>query len=155
MNQIPNVSVGRSGFKYQKAAELCLKFANEIPEDIVGVAIVNAAFAIELYIKSFLAEKVITKIEGKLHRVTAKTPYEHDLIKLYRRIDPKYKTLIQASSSKIDPNINFEEKLKNYKNYFFHSRYQYELNTLPCVDTEIITFCNHVRLVMLDVAKST
>ncbi len=152
--QIPNVSVATTADSYQEAAELI--HSNSMSNGRLGrAACINAALSIEIYLKSFLAEVVLTPTGTGMNLVTQKTKKGHDLVQLYQQIPQEIRNRILSASHTLNEEIDFEKSLDKYKDYFFLARYSYEMESQRLLNTEIVFFASHMRKLVRVVAKMT
>ncbi len=156
MEQVPSVGVAVTADRYQEAADLIEANAIENNRgDLAWAACINAALAVEIYLKSFLAKKVLTATGTGINRVTQKTERGHDLMELYQKISPDIRVLILSASHEIEKNLDLESRINHCKDYFFHARYSYEIESLPGLNSDIVVLARHMRKVVRKVAETT
>ena len=156
MERIPNIKVAASGDRYKDAAILCNQYADGNNKGEYGwAAAINAALALEIYLKSFLSKEVLTSVGSGVNMVTAKTERGHNLVELYNKIPANIQDLIISCSLAINPNIELLKSLEKFKDYFFNARYCYELESIKSVDSSVVDLASHMYLVLLKVAETT
>lgn len=128
--QIPNVRVWSQGREYVEAAEILLDYNRIHP------AAVLAALAIEIFLKSFLATRLVTG--------HAKTRRGHKFTNLYESISSDLRAELVACSAEIDSSVIFDEQLKKYDGVFTDARYWYEPNGPLSVGSDTVHFARHV-----------
>jgi len=156
MEQIPNISVAVTADCYQEAADLI--DSNAIANGNGGLAwaaCINAALAVEIYLKSFLAKKELTATGTGMNLVTQKAERGHDLFELYQKIDPSIQALIFTASQDIDKSIELERLIKHCKDYFFYARYSYEKESLQCLNSDVVVLARHMKKLVRKVGETT
>ncbi|CAG7855818.1 hypothetical protein MCAMS1_00087 [biofilm metagenome] len=128
--RVPIVNVWVQGRDYLEAAEILLDYNRLQPASIL------AGLALEIFIKSFLAERDSTG------RVT--TLYGHDLGKLFHLIDNKMQSELIASSTEIDSSVELENELNKYNSLFTRARYRYEPTAPFSLSSDVIYFARHM-----------
>ena len=147
MHNIPDTRVWRAANEYQEVAELCNQHGK-----IWGGAI-NAALAIEIYLKSFLSEEVKVSIGDGLYQGFKKTQRGHDLFSLYEKIPEHLQVLLCEQYELIRNNSNLPDLLKKNKDVFFQARYMYEQDSLGSVGNDIIFLAKELRDTVFKVAE--
>lgn len=149
MDFIPNDRIAMSAFQYQEASELL--FANAQHR----VAVVNAALAVEIMLKSFLAKNTwqTDHSNGGWYKTYDDALKGHDLLKLYDKIDIKYKLLIEQQLQTIDSSTNIINELTEYRDYFAKARYDFEKEFIKSLNLEIISFAKKFKQVILAVRQ--
>ena len=147
MHHIPDIRVWRTANEYQEVAALCNKHRK-----IWGGAI-NAALAIEIYLKSFLSEEVRVSIGEHAYIGFKSTERGHDLFTLYQKIPSNLQDLLCEQYKLIKPNLAFPDLLKKHKDVFFHARYFHEKDALSSVGNDIIFLAEDLREVVIKVAE--
>jgi HEPN domain-containing protein len=110
--QNPNMRVWSQGRDYVEAAEILLNYNRLQP------AVVMAALALEIFVKSFMATR---------HRTGhATTKKGHDLSNMFKIIDAETQAEIIACSIEIEPSIDFLLELKKHDDAFVSIRYGHE-----------------------------
>lgn len=128
--QIPNVRVWSQGREYVEAAEILLDYNRVHP------AAVLAALAIEIFLKSFLATRLVTG--------HAKTQRGHEFKDLYESISSDLRTELVACSAEVDSAVIFDEQLKKHNRVFTDARYWYEPNGPSSFGSDTVHFARHV-----------
>lgn len=147
---LPNKSIWDTASEYQGAAEICLK------NNLQWAAAINAALSIEIYLKSFLTKYVSGSANNSAWAIDyPESERGHDLVKLYNNISQNHKELIFQKSIIIDPSIEFETLLFEYKDYFFYGRYFYEYGAMKKLNSDVVMFSSHVKKVVALVADVT
>jgi hypothetical protein len=126
----PNVRVWSQGREYVEAAEILLYYNRILPAAVV------AGLAIEIFVKSFLATRLVTG--------HAKTVHGHELVDLYQRITPEFRDEILDCSREIDPLVPFEQQLQKHDGVFAGARYIYEPTARLSVGSDTVHFSRHV-----------
>lgn len=113
-----------------------------------------AAYAIELYLKSFLVQDAsvpMMPIEDTVIYYGAlavgENGYGHDLTKLYNAIAPDFRADIEHVSDEIRPGFDLLGKLTEYRHHFCRVRYSYELNSTPIIKSEMFELMDHLELI--------
>ena len=142
IEQILNRSVLAYARSFFNAAQ-CLKNGDFLNNTIPLV--VNTAFALELYLKSFNSDKIFINGKNLQHDVVV---YEniinevkktgHNLLDLYQCLSDDIKDLIKKEY-KIT-NISFEDAISEYKNIFTDWRYGFEgnINSINLTDITVL-----------------
>lgn len=142
----PSIPVFLVADRYQEAADLIYSESlKKNSGDLAWVACINATLAVEIYLKSFLARNVLTKTESEMNLITQETAKGHDLLTLYKRIDPQVRSTMTITSQDLDPEIKIEKIITHCKDYFFLARYSYELSSRQCLNSEIIVLAQHMK----------
>jgi hypothetical protein len=147
MHNIPDLRLWKAGNEYQEIASLC----NDHGKGWGGA--INAALAIEIYIKSFLSQEVLISIGDGVSQSFKKSVNGHDLFFLYEKIPLNLQRVMCEQYLLINSNGSFPDLLKKYKDVFFKGRYMYEENSIKSVGNDIIYFAEEVREMVLNVAK--
>ncbi len=84
---------------------------------------VNAALAIELYLKSFLALNIVKEESSNMG---FSTEYGHAFMKLLSQLDTDDKNLLFIELNKINSEIDWEVLFEKYDSTFVKVRYWYE-----------------------------
>lgn len=147
MHNIPDIRVLRAANEYQEVAELCNQHGK-----VWGGAI-NAALAIEIYLKAFLSEEVKISIGNGLSQGFKKTQRGHDLFSLYEKIPEHLQVLLCEQYKLIRNNSNLPDLLIKNKDVFFQARYMYERNSLGSVGNDIIFLAKEFRDTVFKVAE--
>lgn len=128
--QIPNVRVWSQGREYVEAAEIILNYNRVLP------AVVLAALAIEIFIKSFLATRLETG--------HATTEFGHSLLKLFARISPELQADLLSCSKEVDSAVDFVGQVKKHDGIFTTARYWYEPTAPLSVGSDTVHFSRHL-----------
>ena len=96
---------------------------------------VNAALAIELYLKSFLA---INIVDTKGGYVDFSSERGHQFISLFNRIDERYKSLLVQKMTELNDEEEFTRELQRYEGAFIEVRYWYDSNSNHVIDPKIV-----------------
>jgi hypothetical protein len=147
MHNIPDIRVLRTANEYQEVASLCNQHRK-----IWGGAI-NAALAIEIYLKSFLSEEVRISIGDQAYIGFKKTERGHDLLALYKKITPNLQTLLCEQYELINPKSALPDLLQKHKDVFFHARYAHEEDAIKSVGNDIIFLAEDLRKAVIKVAE--
>lgn len=144
MHSVPDFRVWSAGNVYQEAAKLL----NENQQ--LWAAAINAALAIEIYLKAFLSEQdrsYYFQDEG-IYRVGSKIKKGHDLVDLYEKISPGLKEQLVNEFAKCSGEQDLLSKLVRYRDVFTKARYDFELDARPNLDTGIVHLANVLREVL-------
>lgn len=159
---LPDLTIWNLGNEFQTAASLLNEESIKDKEkNIAWVAAVNASFAIELYLKSFLAKREETatgiKIDGgfEIMQYDSASYRGHDLLTLFKKIDPAYRIHIDNVFKGLFPDTDYIKEIERYKDYFMGARYRYEKGAVGCVTNEVVYFAGKLKDVVFDVAKYT
>ena len=136
---IPNIKVWSLGKQYVDAAQVLLD-ANHLLQ-----AAVLSALALEILLKSFLAEnnelgKSITK-QG------------HDLPCLFAHLNSNDKADLLAAFQSIDPKTVLPQALTKFTGIFTKARYFYEPSSPRGVSSEVIYLAQDLCAAILEVAR--
>lgn len=149
MEVVPNPNVLEVANAYQEASDI-LSSHDESNTALRWVACINAAFAGELYIKSFLAEPDHAST-GIVHNGrsiqfgASKAPKSHNLLKAFQDIDQNVRTDIENLSRELDADFDLLGSLEKCQDYFAQGRYSYEMTSLPDLDMVVVTLAAHLR----------
>lgn len=147
MSGLPNPSVWHVANEYQSAAVLCHQ------NNFYWAAAINAALAVEIYLKSFISKEVLIPVYGGLANLSfAEEKRGHDLYSLYNQIDEKIRNIILEVNADA---YDLSEILKIHKDTFMRSRYSYEENSPQAINGSIVPFSGHMRSLVIEVAKKT
>lgn len=150
MYSLPDLGIWRKANEYQEAAALLDK------HEMGCVAAINAALAIEIYLKSFLSTEVKSSWEdGTIYQRASECEHGHDLIKLYEKIQKPYQTLLINEFANLYPDTEFPDLLEKYKDVFFRARYRFEPNSRGNLDNGIVYLANEFKEVVLKVKEHT
>lgn len=150
MDFVPDLKVWETANEYQEAATICEKNLK------MWAAAINAALAIEIYLKSFLSKKILVSILGGImNQGFSEAEKGHNLIDLYNKIDPSIQKIIKKESKKLDSKMDFLKRLNKYKDVFKQARYRYEQNSKKMIDNGIVRLAEHCKKLVFEVAKQT
>jgi hypothetical protein len=128
--QCPNISVLQSAKDYLEAAQILVDFKRLQPCTVL------AALSIELFLTSFLAER--------LAPWTARVEHGHALRLLYNCISPDDRREILRTSAEHDPRVHFEISLDKHSDAFTGLRYPYEQSArYRATGSDIVYFADH------------
>ncbi|MCA6129193.1 hypothetical protein [Thalassolituus oleivorans] len=157
---LPDLSVWSLGNEFQTAASLLNDESNK-DKNVGWVAVVNASFAIELYLKSFIAERkeagTGVKVDGvsEIMQYSSSHDRGHDLLVLFNKVPSEYRRYIDQSFKEMYPETDYLEEIGRYKDYFMGARYRYEDKAIGSVTNGVVYFAEKLREVVFDVAKHT
>lgn len=147
---LPSLEVIRAGRSYLKAA-LVLEQSGDT--DLYRPACVLSGFAIELFIKSFLARddsQLMMSIDGiDIYNGAVASDRGHLLDELFNKIEDSWRQTILETSDRIQPGYPLEKKLKDYERYFFQGRYDYENSSLVIMRMEVLDAAEHMEKICL------
>jgi|GEM_PF-6314414 len=154
--QLPDIKVWNVANDYQISASLLNEKSLE-KGSALGygwVAGINAAIALEIYLKSFLSQEKLTPVGvGGIYQQNSDVTFGHNLPKLYQKIDPSLKSELKASFAKLYPKRDLEISLDRYKEDFVDGRYRFEVGSRGRYDNDIVHFAEEMRLVVWDVVE--
>jgi HEPN domain-containing protein len=128
--RIPNVQVWRHGREYVEAAEILFDYNRLLP------AVILAALAIEIMLKSFLAER-----NGRGQSTTERG---HGLTALFDRLAKRDTDDLLACWAEIEPGANLREALMKFDGTFTKARYFYEPDAPRVVSSDLVYLSRHV-----------
>lgn len=136
----PNARIWSHANTFEKSALLCLE--NNLAQPM-GV---NAALAIELYLKSFLAIDIIStsNVENRYSIDGFTSEHGHSFTKLISKMEASDKDLLFSQLKVINSKRNWEKQFKNYENIFIKVRYWYETKNYTGIDYDIVTFAEEL-----------
>lgn len=148
MHKLPDIRVWQMANEYQEAASLC-------DQNHVGwPAAINAALAIEIYLKSFLSKEVRVQINDLgVSQSFKKTERGHDLFDLFKRIEPDLQFHLTEQYALIDSKNILPDLLKKHKDIFFNARYAYEKDAIKMVGNDVVHLAEAMKETVLNVAK--
>ncbi len=145
---LPSLEVIEAGRSYLKSA-LVLEQTGDT--NLWRPACVLAGLAMELFIKSFLAEddsKLATTMNGiDIYSGAVKSARGHYLDELFQKITPEWRQAILDTSERLSPGYPLEQKLVEYSGYFFHGRYGYEAKAIGVIRMEVLDAAQHLERV--------
>ena len=109
-----------------------------------GPFIVNAMFALELYLKSILGETKFTEPSEYCDGVTSyskvysESKKGHVLSDLYGYVDSEIKNEIDSAYSQVGSKITMADFFKKYRSHFVDWRYSFEGNAKAYTEKEIL-----------------
>lgn len=128
--QVPNVRVWLQGREYVEAAEILLDYNRVQP------AIVLAALATEIFIKSFLATR-----HQSGHATTERG---HSIAALFQLIAPELQEELRACSAELDAQLDLLAEIGRHDQVFMSARYWYEPTASKLLTSETIHFARHL-----------
>ena len=141
--KIPDTTVYQAAKKYHSAALM-------LREENFYVAVINAALAIEIYLKSFLITN--HSVNGyKMHKSTQKG---HDLRKLYNKISLTDKRVLIKTLKEVNPDVDLESEISRYSNIFIDARYMFEPNTVDTINSNVIRLSGALDKAIMIISKS-
>lgn len=111
---------------------------------------VNAALAIELYLKSFLAVNVLTEQSSNMRFYSGRG---HVFTKLIKKIQDSDKELLFEQLKKLDESINWEASFEKFDDTFVNVRYWYESGSGKPINPEIVDLAEILGEAVLNVGK--
>jgi hypothetical protein len=146
---LPDIRVWRTANEYQEAASLC----DESRHYWAGAIL--AALAIEIYLKSFLSGEEVEVFSNQVKRIYKKTERGHNLETLYKEIPQAIVDIILRESKLLNPKIDLKKELIENKNIFEMARYPHEKGAADSVSNGIIRLAEHMKELVIKVAKYT
>lgn len=136
---------------YRRAAHILEASIGIGDAEMAAPASMLAAYAIEIYLKSFLLEddrRPIMKVgDYIIEQGALKTPkhlMKHDLVFLFEQIDVEWQKKIEYVSSSINPNLNLKEQLQRYRLLFPRVRYPYGADSQGVLHGSVFGFLDHM-----------
>jgi hypothetical protein len=154
--QLPDIKVWNVANDYQISASLLNEKSLEkgSAPGYGWVAGINAAIALEIYLKSFLSQEKLTPVGvGGIYQQNSDVTFGHSLPKLYQKIDPSFKSELKSSFAKLYPKRDLEISLDRYKEDFVDGRYRFEVGSRARYDNDIVYFAEQMRWVVWDVVE--
>lgn len=154
--QLPDLKVWKVANDYQISASLLNDKSLEKGSDpgYGWVAGINAAIALEIYLKSFLSKERQTPVGvGGIYQLSSEVTFGHNLPKLFQKTDSTFQTELKASYAKLYPSRELEKSLERYKEDFIDGRYMFESGSRGRYDNDIVYFAEEMRSVVWDVAE--
>jgi len=139
-HHLPSNQVINEARLYRKAA-LLLERNAEANTDMYWPAAMNAALAVELYLKSFLVEKEIPAVSLTKKGRDAR----HDLSKLFAAIPGPFKNGIEEVNRSLAPPLDLSRLLATYADYFPKVRYSYEKGSKGVIRSELFDLMNRME----------
>lgn len=128
--QVPNVRVWLQGREYVEAAEILLDY------DRVQPAIVVAALASEILIKSFLATR-----DKKGHATTERG---HSIATMFRSISQELQEELGNCFAEIDGQFDLMSELGRHDEIFTSARYWYEPTASKLLTSDTVYFARNL-----------
>ncbi|UTA49123.1 hypothetical protein L1F30_06135 [Simiduia sp. 21SJ11W-1] len=125
----PNARIWRHAESFKEAAILCSK------NNLIQPMAVNAALAIELYLKSLLSLNILNP-SGVVKEFKAEPG--HQFSSLINRIENHHKTMLFEELENISNEINWDSEFKKFDDAFVKIRYWYETNNAAPIRHEIL-----------------
>jgi hypothetical protein len=148
---LPDLRIWSNGNDYQAAADLLNNH-----RDLGWAAAINAALAIEIYLKSFLAKEVRSSWDdGVIYQSASECERGHDFVQLFNKIDPTLKHLLLQEFKNLYPEVELASQLEKYKDYFFRARYRFEPDSRGNIDNGVVFLANKFKEVIFKVAEHT
>jgi len=140
----PNRIIWEHANSFKDAAEICWE------KRLIGPLAVNAALAIELYLKSMLALNIRKEESRSLDFTSEKG---HQFERLISKIEPGDKALLFEALNKIDSNLDWLEEFRKFENTFIDVRYWYESQVNVLIKPEIVDLAKNLGEAVLAVGK--
>lgn len=145
---LPSLEIIEEGRAYLKSA-VVIEQAGDT--NLWRPACVLAGFAMELFIKSFLAKddsKLADTINGiDIYSGAVSSAYGHYLDKLFLKLTPEWRQAILDTSERLSPGYPLKQKLAEYSGYFFKGRYGYEADAIGVIRMEVLDAAEHLERV--------
>ncbi len=145
---LPSLEVIQEGRSYLKSA---LVIEQSGDRELWRPACVLAGFAMELFIKSFLAKddsRPFTLPNGvEAYSGAVASTRGHDLHQLFNKISAEWRTAIQDTSERLRPGYPLGQHIKEYAGYFFHGRYSFEAESIGVIRMEVLDAAEHLERV--------
>lgn len=146
---LPSLEIIDEGRAYLKSA-LVIEQAEDT--NLWRPACVLAGFAMELFLKSFLAKddsKLADTINGiDIYSGAVKSAKGHFLdTDLFQKIAPVWRQAILDASERLSPGYPLEHKLSEFSGYFIKGRYGYEANAIGVIRMEVLDAAQHLEKV--------
>lgn len=125
---------------YRTAALLLADQSLDGNSDLFWPAAMNAALAIEIYLKAFLVEEDTPKV--KLNDAGKKA--SHDLLKLYQAIPADWRAGIEKVNEQMESPLPLAQMFETYADYFTKVRYGYEQDARKVIRGELFTLMDHM-----------
>jgi HEPN domain-containing protein len=138
----PNRIIWEHANSFKDAALICCE--NNLAQPMA----VNAALAIELYLKSFLALNVIEKDSSNMGFTTE---HGHVFTRLLDQLDPSDKRDLFDHLEKIESSTNWEKLFSRYDDTFIKIRYWYETGNGCSIGAEVVDLAVNLGEAVLQV----
>lgn len=126
--EIPNDHVADAADQFRNAANLL--FREMLRLNCVLPVLMNAAFALELYLKSLNSKNVYHSLEGEVgYLITTQPQKGHLLTKLYEGLDSEIREALLMAFQTLEGRSKFpslKDALDAYDSTFMDSRYPFE-----------------------------
>ncbi|MGZ0715706.1 hypothetical protein [Pseudomonas palleroniana] len=146
---LPSLEIIEEGRAYLKSALVIVQAEDT---NLWRPACVLAGFAMELFLKSFLAKdnsKLVDTINGiDIYSGAVKSARGHFLdTDLFQKIKPEWRQAILDTSERLLPGYPLEQKLVEFSGYFFKGRYGYEADAIGVIRMEVLDAAAHLERV--------
>jgi len=135
----PNAHIWSHANTFEKSALLCQQ------KDLIQPMAVNAALAIELYLKSFLAIDFVRDEGGGKYSIEGfGSKRGHTFQGLIDEMDQFDRESLFKELENINPNRNWISSFEKYEGMFVKVRYWYETESKTIIDHEIVGFAEEL-----------
>ncbi|VXC30350.1 conserved hypothetical protein [Pseudomonas sp. 8Z] len=139
MTILPNKNVWEEADEYEHVSRLCLE------QKLYWPSIVNAALAVEIYLKSFISKDCFTPaFGGPVNHVFAEKVNGHSLLDLYSKIHP---SMIEKINLLNQSKFDIPKILEKYNFAFTRYRYSYEAESPVIADDTLSRFATHLKYI--------
>lgn len=138
---VPHYLVISEARTYREAALLLERHSISGRTDLFWPAAMNAALAVELYLKAFLVEQAALDIRLSVAGRNA----SHNLARLYDAIPTGWRASIEAANSQLDPPLQLDEIFKLYAVHFTKVRYSYEQSAQKTIRSELFALMDRME----------
>jgi len=140
----PNRLIWEHANSFKDAALLCQE--QGLPQPMA----VNAALAIELYLKSFLALNVISTLDRNMGFASER---DHIFTSLLNKFKVGDKALFLDQLTKVKPETNWLEQFQKFDHTFVKIRYWYETGNNQLINPDIVDLAVSVGEAVLAVGN--
>lgn len=147
---VPHYLVIAEARTYRAAALLLEQHSASGRTELFWPAAMNAALAVELYLKAFLVEQTSLNIRPSKPARKAK----HDLYLLFDAIPASWRAAIEMANSQLDPPLQLDELLKLYADYFEKVRYSYEQGARRSIRSELFVLMDRMEDICIALAPT-
>ncbi|WP_278412030.1 hypothetical protein [Stutzerimonas kunmingensis] len=147
---LPHNLVVTEARTYRSAALLLERHSAAGNTDLFWPAAMNAALAVEIYLKSFLVEQDYPDI--RLSKPARKA--RHDLSQLYDAIPTSLRAVIEAANSLLAPPLRLDEMFEFYADYFAKVRYSYEQDARRTIRSELFVLMDRMENICTSLAPA-
>lgn len=140
----PNRLIWAHANSFKDAALLCQE--QGLPQPMA----VNAALAIELYLKSFLALNVISSLDRNMGFASER---DHIFTSLLNKFKADDKVLLLDQLAKVKPETNWLEQFQKFDHTFVKIRYWYETGNNQSINPDIVDLAVSVGEAVLAVGN--